>query len=185
MRKYPSLKKLLWEFIPKCNSRVSWASTSLQITHTKKGKQKLDTNKIQRKKGGEKLACWGMDPERWRDRSRSQNSSQMLLHKCRGRWWGGTGSCHRHTLAPGSAATSILGFHQGSYKNILYTHVHWRHFKSHQKLGVYSVSAGSATKTQWKHLSFKSGRAQLFEWMINHIVLREKGTTFTYPSLQL
>lgn len=118
--------------------------------------------------------CWRMDPERWRDGSWSQNSSQMLLHKCRGRWWGGTGSRHRHTLAPGSAATSILGFHQGSYKNILYTHVHWRHFKSHQKLGVYSVSAGSATKTQWKHLSFKSGRAQLFEWMINRIVLEKK-----------
>ncbi|CAK6439599.1 unnamed protein product [Pipistrellus nathusii] len=46
MRKYPFFKKLLQIFIKKCNSKVSWANTSLQITKKKKKERK------KKKRGG-------------------------------------------------------------------------------------------------------------------------------------
>lgn len=99
-----------------------------------------------------------------------------VLSKCERGRWGRDRQPPRQALALASAATSISGFHQGGYKNILYTCVHGRPLTSHQKLAVYSVSY-SICHLNLDWLSYLNG------WHNRVIILGEEKNPVHLPIL--
>lgn len=86
-------------------------------THKRKTEAQHKQNKIQTKQG-KKVSVLRNGPRKMRRWESKPEFCPDVASQVQRRWWGGIGSRHRHTLALGSAATSILGFHLGDYKNI-------------------------------------------------------------------
>lgn len=160
MRKYPSLKNcykyLLKSAIQKLTGQIHHRKS--QKKNRNKSPKQNKSQEIQTKGEKKSLKKLGMDPKKirkWQVKARTPSDVTALPTCKRGRW-----RCSLGRRLPHAAATSVLGYSSGGYKNVLCTWARWKHGAPPEACSV------SATKSQRKHPLFKFGLAQWFEWMI-------------------